>query len=159
MKKIFKNKTVSLIITILLSLFVLSIISVVSFNYIYSFKYSREIDEKVDLIENAFTLMGEDVDAEYKAHNRTINIYMASPVMGNYSFNAFKKLIKKDINIYQSLVSYEDTMSSIGYNIIETIIEEDLKHINIKLVYYYEEKDNELFIIKNGDVKYSLTEE
>ena len=158
MKKIFKNKTMSLIITILLSLFVLSIISVVSFNCIYSFKYSHEIDEKVDLIENVFSLMGEDADVEYQTLNRTINIYVASPVLGDYSFNAFSKMIKKDINLYQSLVSLEDTMSSDGYEIIESIIKEEFNYINIKIIYYYEEIDNELFVIKNGDIKYSIIE-
>lgn len=160
MKKIFKNKTMSLIITILVSLFVLSIISVVSFNCIYSFKNSHEIDEKVDFIENVFSLMVEgDTDVEYQTLNRTINVYVASPVMSNYSFNAFGKILKKDNNIYQSLVSLEDTMSSDGYGIIESIIKENFKFINIRIIYYYEEKDNILFIIKNGDVKYSITEE
>ena len=34
------------------------------------------------------------------------------------------KWLKKDINLYQSLVSLEDTMSSDGYEIIESIIKE-----------------------------------
>ena len=68
------------------------------------------------------------------------------------------KWLKKDINLYQSLVSLEDTMSSDGYEIIESIIKEEFNYINIKIIYYYEEIDNELFVIKNGDIKYSIIE-
>lgn len=159
MKEIFKKiKTGSLIITISIVLVVVSVVSLVSFNYIYSIKYNDEISESIDTIEDIFTLMGEDVDVEYQPLNRTINIYAASPVLGDYSFNAFSKMIKKDINLYQSLVSLEDIMSSDGYEIIESIIKEELNYINIKIIYYYEEIDNELFVIKNGDIKYSIIE-
>lgn len=159
MKEIFKKiKTGSLIITISIVLFVVSVVSLVSFNYIYSIKYNDEISESIDTIEDIFTLMGEDVDVEYQPLNRTINIYVASPVLGDYSFNTFSKMIKKDINLYQSLVSLEDTMSSDGYEIIESIIKEEFNYINIKIIYYYEEIDNELFVIKNGDIKYSIIE-
>lgn len=159
MKEIFKKiKTGSLIITISIVLFVVSVVSLVSFNYIYSIKYNDEISESIDTIEDIFTLMGEDVDVEYQPLNRTINIYVASPVLGDYSFNTFSKMIKKDINLYQSLVSLEDTMSSDGYEIIESIIKEEFNYINIKIIYYYEEIDNELFVIKNGNIKYSIIE-
>lgn len=159
MKEIFKKiKTGSLIITISIVLFVVSVVSLVSFNYIYSIKYNDEISESIDTIEDIFTLMGEEVDVEYQPLNRTINIYVASPVLGDYSFNTFSKMIKKDINLYQSLVSLEDTMSSDGYEIIESIIKEEFNYINIKIIYYYEEIDNELFVIKNGDIKYSIIE-
>ena len=159
MKEIFKKiKTGSLIITISIVLFVVSVVSLVSFNYIYSIKYNDEISESIDTIEDIFTLMGEDVDVEYQPLNRTINIYVASPVLGDYNFNTFSKMLKKDINLYQSLVSLEDTMSSDGYEIIESIIKEEFNYINIKIIYYYEEIDNELFVIKNGDIKYSIIE-
>ena len=104
MKEIFKKiKTGSLIITISIVLFVVSVVSLVSFNYIYSIKYNDEISESIDTIEDIFTLMGEEVDVEYQPLNRTINIYVASPVLGDYSFNAFSKMIKKDINLYNSI--------------------------------------------------------
>ena len=35
---------------------------------------------------------------------------------------------------------------------------EEFNYINIKIIYYYEEIDNELFVIKNGDIKYSIIE-
>ena len=128
MKEIFKKiKTGSLIITISIVLFVVSVVSLVSFNYIYSIKYNDEISESIDTIEDIFTLMGEEVDVEYQPLNRTINIYVASPVLGDYSFNAFSKMIKKDIHILlcssnEFIEHCATTMASILYNLSKDYI-------------------------------------
>ena len=166
MKNLFnKIKNNSLVITILIalfvfSLFVLPIISVASFNLIYSSKYDCEITESTDRIDCLLeSMLDVNVKVDYKPLTRTVNVYVASPLLGNEGFDEFNNFIKRDMKAHDAIKLMEDTMSSYGNYIIETIIkEEELNYININIIYYYDKFNNEIFVIKNGDIEYSILE-